>query len=266
MKKYLLLIPLLTLIFVPNLVSAKTFEVNGETLEVTQDNYIYYFYTKYPDVFDKYQYFIGFTQSETGFAVLLTNSTNLTYESGMLGAFYDNVGVFHYFYLNSSNGYEQSVEKKTGGSTSQGTTLKYSNFDINIKTINFKSNISKQDLVDFTGKKTLYSITYYVNNEVYKTFEVEKGSSFDINSVTYDFDKKLYNFSGWTYDNTIDFSNISQNIEIRATLLEKDVQPVFITNMPITQNDFYTLLVLIGVLITMLFLKWCFPFKGGTDL
>lgn len=41
--------------------------------------------------------------------------------------------------------------------------------------------------------------------------------------------------------------------------------PVEVSNFPFDKTDFYTLLVLIGILIIMLFLKWCFPMKGGKN-
>ena len=39
--------------------------------------------------------------------------------------------------------------------------------------------------------------------------------------------------------------------------------PVEVSNFPLDKTDFYTLLVLLGVLIIMIFFKWCFPMKGG---
>lgn len=41
--------------------------------------------------------------------------------------------------------------------------------------------------------------------------------------------------------------------------------PVEVSNFPFDKTDFYTLLVLVGILIIMLFLKWCFPMKGGKN-
>lgn len=38
------------------------------------------------------------------------------------------------------------------------------------------------------------------------------------------------------------------------------------SNFPITKNEYYALLVLVGILIFMLFFKWCFPMKGGKKL
>ena len=41
--------------------------------------------------------------------------------------------------------------------------------------------------------------------------------------------------------------------------------PVEVSNFPISNTEFTCLLVLLGVLILMLFLKWCFPMKGGKN-
>ena len=144
MKKISIFLFLISLLFIPNLVSAKTFEVNGEQIEVTKDNYIYYFYNKYSDIFDKYQYFVGFTQSDTGFSVVLTNSTNLTYNGGFYGPTYSSVGTYHYFYLNLLNNYEQNQEKTSGNSLAELNALKFSNFDISASNYNFSANISSE--------------------------------------------------------------------------------------------------------------------------
>lgn len=43
----------------------------------------------------------------------------------------------------------------------------------------------------------------------------------------------------------------------------EEVGPVEVSNFPFDKTEFYALLVLLGVLIIMLFFKWCFPMKGG---
>ena len=100
---------------------------------------------------------------------------------------------------------------------------------------------------------------------MYKTLEVEKGSSHTLEEYSYN--SNLYTFSGWTLETTdIDLNNITNNIILRATLEEKLVNPVYINNFPITKEEYYILLILISTLIIMQYLKWCFPFKGGSDL
>lgn len=266
MKKYLFIIPLLALILIPHSVFAKTFEVNGEQLTVTKDNYIYYFYSKYPEFFDKYNYFLGFTESDTGFSVVFSNSTEVDCSSNMIGFQYDTAGTFQRVYLNIYNGYEESKEYTKNGIYLKFSSLAYSNFDINKSDYySFSANISKQDLIDFTNKKPIYNITYYLNNEIYKTFEVEKGTSYTL--LTYDYNSSLYNFSGWNVvTENVDLNNITSDVEIRATLEAKAVNPIYITNFPITKEEFYTLMTLVAALIMMLLLRWTFPWKGGSDL
>lgn len=37
-------------------------------------------------------------------------------------------------------------------------------------------------------------------------------------------------------------------------------------DFPFDKNDFYVLLILVAIIIMMLFLKWCFPMKGGKKI
>lgn len=112
-----------------------------------------------------------------------------------------------------------------------------------------------------------YTITYYVNNEVYATYTVEEGSSHTL--IDYEYNSDLYNSYGWTYDSRIDLTNITSDVNIYRTVEQKYITPVYIKNItdfPIQKKDFYVLLVLLATLILMLFLKWSFPLKGGKNL
>ena len=271
MKKYLFLaISILSIFFVTDRVEALTFDFNGVETEVTKENYIYYIYQNYTSYFENYEYFVV-TEDFTKY----------------------NRIIFYFFdYLNKYSVYSSSIEISTTTdykpitrlifdtsytfkSSNEATFLTFpgGNADIitysnltfsasNNSSIVFNANITKDDLKNI-GPPNIYTITYYINNEVYKTIEVEEGTSHEL--LSYEYNENTHNFSGWQYDETLDFTNITSDITINATLEEKVVIPVYM-EFPINKTEFYVLLVEVGVLIMMLFLKWCFPFKGGSDL
>lgn len=152
-----------------------------------------------------------------------------------------------------------------------GIEILYSNVDVytdnTFTNVYQNANFSIDDIEERYGEIPKYKITYYLNNEVYKEIEVEKGSSHTLDDYSYN--KDLYVFSGWSVDDNKDLSNITSDISIRATLEEKQVNAVYVKNFndfPITRTDFYALLVLLATLIIFLFLRWCFPMKGGRNL
>lgn len=265
MKKYLFLIAtIFSIFFITDKVNALSFTVNNEEVQVTDSNFVYYFYTQYKETFDNYKYFLVYKTSSGEYRIYFHNSDNLDIRNNII------------YNLNFEDRYTCSFNSdftlkncKVHSSSSSWTIANISNvfcnFNIidNTATILYSSNITKQDLIDYTKIKTIYTITYYINDEVYKTIETEEGSSHEL--LIYDFNKNTHNFSGWQYDETIDFTNIASNIEIKASLIEKELIPVYI-EFPINKIEFYTLLVEVGVLIMIIFLKWCFPFKGGSDL
>lgn len=265
MKKYLfLVVSILSIFFMIDNVNALTFNVNDIETEVTDDNYIYYFYQQYQDKFDSYTYFLVYKISSSQYRIYFHNSEDLDIRSNTI------YNLRSEDRLTCSFNTDFSLKSCTTQSSSTAWDITnisnvFTNFDViqNDSTVLHSANITKQDLIDYFGVKPVYIITYYVNNEVYKTIEVEEGSSHDL--LTYDYNENTHTFTGWQYDEDIDLTNITSDIVIKATLEEKEVIPVYI-EFPITKIEFYALLVEVGVLIMIIFLKWCFPFKGGSDL
>lgn len=267
MKKYLLLsLSILSIFFFNNRVEALTFE-NGT--EVNEDNFIYYIYSQYPSYFDTYSYFSLYHFDDVGTYRILFSNSQLDYFSYSSNA-YLNGSTFS---IKFNADFSYNSQTTWSNSTLSGMVIKYlkfSNFDIKYRDLGstaFSSNITKQDLIDYFKVKQKYKITYYLNDEIYKEFEVEEGSSHTL--LEYEYDSNLYIFSGWTVDDDKDLNNITDNISIHATLKEKESNIVYVKNFPeeqITKSEFYTLLILISTLIMLIFLRWCFPFKGGKDL
>lgn len=258
MKKYLFLIPLFLMVLLPSCVFAYSYDKNGETIEVTNDTSVYYLYSQYPQYFTEYSNFVVNGQ-DSAFYGIFTNGA-ATSSSGYVFVDYSVVGSYIEIYCSYSKD-ECTVTEKTKNAVYYPiNNILYSNYSISNK----GNNITLSDITDYFGTIPTYTITYYLNNELYKTLEVEKGSSHTIEEYTYN--TSLYTFSGWVLETTdVDLSNITDNVVIRATLEAKTVNPVYINNFPVTKNEFYVLLVLISTLIMMQFLKWCFPFKGGSD-
>lgn len=275
MKKYLFLIlSVLSIFFVSDRVEALSFTLNGEETTVTKENFIYYVYQNYTSYFDNYKYFVASNDLDynKAYNVYFFNCPYLRNPTDFPEYYYNPTGCQVYRIYTKSLDTEFSV--KDNGSYKYLTMgglqyLLYSNYDIlstQDNSVLFSANLTKEDLAK-GGKKTIYKITYYLNNEVYKEIEVEKGSSHILENYSYN--KDLYLFSGWSIDDNKDLSNITSDIFIRATLQEKEVNAVYVKNFPetqVTKNEFYALLVLLATLIMIIFLKWCFPFKGGKDL
>lgn len=261
MKKYLLLsLSILSIFFFNNRVDALTFE-NGT--EVDTENYIYYFYNIQKEDFENYKYFTS-VKSLTG-----TYRQIIFFNDDTIPDFYSN-GTNIRRKVNSKNcSFDISTGKNscsilTSSSYGGPFYLDYSNYTY---ATDLKANITKEDLKNYKITIPVYKITYYLNDEVFKEIEVEEGSSHTL--LEYEYDSNLYVFSGWTVDDDKDLNNITDNIIIRATLEEKEINTVYVKNFedfPITRTDFYVLLVLLSAFFLFLFLKWCFPMKGGRDL
>ena len=91
----------------------------------------------------------------------------------------------------------------------------YSNYDIlstQDNSVLFSANLTKEDLAK-GGKKIIYKITYYLDNEVYKEIEVAKGSSHEL--ISYN-PPENYSFSGWNTEG-LDLSNITSDLNIYGT-------------------------------------------------
>ena len=145
MKKYLLIIPLLALLLIPNFhVNALSYTKGTEEIEVTEDNYIYYFYSKYPQYFEDYNYFISDFINVTRFNIYFFNSTNLKYESGFIILCEDDIGT-----VQSAKYYNRDFTQTAYSNSINPSNIKFSNFDISISGFSFSANISKQDLIDY---------------------------------------------------------------------------------------------------------------------
>ena len=84
-------------------------------------------------------------------------------------------------------------------------------YDNNIDLTNITSNV---DIYGTTILKPYYTINYYLNNELYDSFSVIKGTNYTLNNYV---PPRHYEFSGWTYDNNIDLTNITSNVDIYGT-------------------------------------------------
>lgn len=272
MKKYLILaLSILSIFFVSEKVEALSFTDKGQEIEVNESNLIYYIYSTYQSEFDNYPNFFLF-KSANSYKIYFTNTT-LVYS---LGSF--ELGWSPTSYSYCVYNFNSSFEKTSNGCYEKTGRLKVSIYSGDIllvantlegshSSVSANNIISKQDLIDYFDVVPIYKITYYLNNEIYKEIEVEKGSSHQLENYSYNSD--LYNFTGWSIENDLDISNITSDIIIRGTLEQKVITPLYIKNFndfPITKTEFYSLLVMIAILMLMLFLRWCFPMKGGKNL
>lgn len=218
MKKYLFLVlSILSIFFITDRVDALSFTLNGLELEVTEENYLFYTYYSKPELFDEYNYFfVGYSSWNNVYEVFFSNYKWFYNGFGYKYSFGTVVPYYVLRYNTSFSSYtvssSSSYKNYNGADLS---TLLYSNYDINdsSNTVVFSSNITKQDLVDYFG--AIYNLNFYVDNELYKTYEVYSNSSFDISQVDY-IPSKNYKFNGWDLDG-IDLSCIRSDINIYGT-------------------------------------------------
>lgn len=274
MKKYLLLsLSILSIFFFNNRVNALSFTAsNGKeyTVDSTEKLLDYCYYTYYKDKNMNTLVLTKNVNTQYPYKCMVYNNTSNLYIYQKSSSFILYVGSSSrtYKYYQFSYNYDYL----TSGSIMQSETeILYTNSDVysnsNFSEIYMNSNFNINDIEERYGEIVKYKITYYLNNEIYKEFEVEKGSSHILEE--YEYNKNLYIFSGWTVEDNKDLNNITDNIIIRATLEEKEINTVYVKNFedfPITRTDFYVLLVLLSAFFLFLFLKWCFPMKGGRDL
>lgn len=273
MKKYLFLIlSILSIFFVSDRVEALSFTAtNGKEYIVDSEEKLldYCYYTYYKDKGNNTLALLRTDNSTYPYKCFSTNINKLyTYFRGNSFVLYNANTSFSYMYFQ----FKYNFDYLTSGYIIQdGIDILYSNIDVytdnTFSDIYKKANFSIDDIESRYGEIIKYKITYYLNDKIYKEIEVEKGSSHSL--IDYEYNSDLYNFSGWSVDENKDLSNITSDISIHATLKEKDTNTVYVKNFddfPITKTDFYALLVLLATLIMIIFLKWCFPFRGGKDL
>lgn len=73
---------------------------------------------------------------------------------------------------------------------------------------------------------------------------------------------KYSNISLLSYTSNITSSDIESSYEDYCNIPNVDVNVDF----PFTKEEFYTLMLLVGTIIMMLFFKWTFPMKGGKKI
>lgn len=273
MKKYLfLLLSVLSIFFISDRVDALSFTAtNGKEYTVDSEekllDYCYYKYFK----------------DKNNNTLILARTDNSTYpykcfsDTSIKNYIYTRGNSFVLYNFSPKNTYmyfqfKANFDYLTSGRVIQdGIEILYSNVDVytdnTFTNVYQNANFSIDDIEERYGEIPKYKITYYVNNEVYRVFEVEKGSSHTL--IDYEYNSDLYNSYGWTYDSNIDLNNITSDINIYRTIEQKYITPVYVKNFndfSITRTDFYALLVLLATLIIFLFLRWCFPMKGGRNL
>lgn len=220
MKKYLFLIlSVLSIFFISDRVEALSFTLNGEETTVTKENFIYYVYQNYTSYFDNYKYFVASNDLDynKAYNVYFFNCPYLK-DAGFPEKYYHPVGCQVYRIYTKSLDTEFVVKDNgTYKYLNMGGLeyLLYSNYNIlsaKDNSVLFSSNLTKEDLAK-GGKKTIYKITYYLNNEVFKEIEVEKGSSHEL--ISYN-PPENYSFSGWNTEG-LDLSNITSDLNIYGT-------------------------------------------------
>lgn len=235
MKKFLFIfMGVLSFFFFSDSVSALTFDVNGTETEVTENNAIDYFYTLAPNIFDldikNYAFFYDttgtnnnlitfmYSLSDSCFSSTSASSVSSTFPHLISSTFYFRIKAnctHSWVYVSHSGEYtvyrdNHTIFQTETTSFSSGNALLFSDFGL----YNYPSTPFADLKQNINSKPTLYTITYYVNNEVYKTVEVEEGSSYQLLEYT---PPKNYKFNGWEYDETIDFSNVTSDINIYGT-------------------------------------------------
>lgn len=221
MKKYLfLMLSVLSIFFINDRVDALSFNLNGQETTVTKENFIYYVYQNYSSYFDGYKYFVASNDLDNNktYNVFFSNCTYLKNPTDFPETYYNPTGCQVYRIYTKSLNTEFTVQDygkykylKMGGIQ----YLLYSNYDIlstQDNSVLFSANLTKEDLSK-GGKKTIYKITYYLNNEVYKEIEVEKGGSHEL--ISYN-PPENYSFSGWNTEG-LDLSNITSDLNIYGT-------------------------------------------------
>lgn len=230
MKKSLFLglfiLPLLSIFFNCDKVEALSFTVNNEEVEVTEKNLIYYLYSEFPEYFSYDYFYLFYTGS---------SSVPYTFYSCTLNSPVYSLGSWYIGSNASSNNINTcNVINMYGESTSFGLSVASNSLNITYTSRKQVSNysgdkplvsnekftssttytvLSKQDLIDYFGTK--YSINFYVDNELFKTYQVSSNSSFDISQVSYN-PPENYSFSGWNIEG-LDLSNITSDLSIYGT-------------------------------------------------
>lgn len=223
MRKYLLIfMGVLSLFFFTDNVNALSFTAtNGQEYTVDSEekllDYCYFTYIKDTN-YANYNFLLGKTSTGDYKFIIYTSSSSVTHYNNAQILVYPSSSKVSYPYYQFTSSYSFS-----SNSTASNTAVKtiiysvndiYSGWSPPFDTTSFVANTSVADIESRYGAIPKYTITYYVNNEVYQTVEVEEGSSHELIEYTPD---KNYQFSGWSYDETLDLSNVNSDINIYGT-------------------------------------------------
>lgn len=221
MKKYLLLsLSILSIFFFNNRVNALSFTAsNGKeyTVDSTEKLLDYCYYTYYKDKNMNTLVLTKNINTQYPYKCMVYNNTSNLYIYQKSSSFILYVGSsnrsYKYYQFSYNYNYLDS-----GNIMQSETEILYTNSDVysnsSFSEIYMNSNFKINDIEERYSEIVKYKITYYLNNEIYKEFEVEKGSSYTLIEYT---PPKNYNFSGWTVENDLDLTNISSDINIYGT-------------------------------------------------
>lgn len=124
----------------------------------------------------------------------------------------------------------------------------------------------------------------FMDNSYAGSVKIDFGTNIVGNSNNYSTEQGQMDFKsdkGYFSNVTIKHENSSYDLEdyLQPNFTYEDIENKYVvqeepteepTNVnisfPIDKEEFYVLLVLIATLIMMLFLKWCFPMKGGKKI
>lgn len=223
MKKYLFLMPLLLLVLIPNVnVSALSFTAtNGKEYTVDSEEKLldYCYYTYYKNKNKKFLGLVETSNSTYPYKCFVENSDKFyRYDRGSTFILYNTNSSNTYLYYQFKNDFSYI---DSGRLIQDAKNILYLNTNVytdnSYSDIYFNSNFIIDDIESRYGVIPKYTITYYINNDIYKIFELEKGSSHTL--IDYDYSSNVYRFSGWNIETVdADLNNITNNIVIRGTL------------------------------------------------
>lgn len=220
MKKYLFLIlSILSIFFITDRVDALSFTAsNGKEYTVDSKekllDYCYYTYFKGKNY--KYLGLVKTDNSTYPYKCFVNNNYKFyVYIKGSTFTLYNISPSFTYTYYQ----FKYDFSYLSSGLTVQdGKEILYINTNVytddTYNDIYFNSNFTIEEIESRYGVISTYKITYYLNNEIYKELEVEDGTSYELEDYI---PPKNYSFSGWSYDENLDLSNITSNINIYGT-------------------------------------------------
>ena len=262
-KKLLIFLGIFIFIIIPKNVFALSYEVEGTTYQVNDEtSLLHYCYFNLPFTDDLKDFvFFKFDNSQYRCFILgsdphswkTSTSAGLNWTGSTSGILFNSSD---FSIINTPTGTGTNYMPNSGGSLLYSTADLLGGGSVGFL---FSKNLSIEDITS----NYFFTITYYLNDEEYLTYNVSAHSSHNLYNYSI---PEGFSFSGWSYDENIDLSDITSNVSIYGYLTEIEPTYTIINNFPITKNEFYALLIMLGTLIIMLFLKWCFPFKSGSDL